>query len=241
MTLGAGERLHLRTDGRCRWGSIWLPFSELIRYGSVLTGAEFAISSTAGSWRPRPAVGRHLRHLHSVAIRLVESRSNTLVDGEAAHGLEQQLIKTLVESLSTGAAIETSAATRERQEVATRFETLLQTQPERSFRMAEICSALGISPQTLHRSCDGQIGMGPVEYVRRRRMQLAYRALRHNNADMASVSAIARRYGFRALGRFAASFRALYGELPSAILRRGPGGLAPLALRRSNVTVPRQC
>jgi AraC family ethanolamine operon transcriptional activator len=206
-----------------------------------LTGAAFAIPSTAGSWRPRPANGRHLRHLHSAAIRLVESGSNALVDREAAHGLEQQLIETLVECLSTGTAIETSAATRERQDVALRFEALLKTQPERSFRTAEVCSALGVSTQTLRLSCEEQIGMDPVEYIRRRRMQLAYRALRHNNADMASVSAIARRYGFRALGRFAASFRALYGELPSAILRRGPGGLAPLALRRSNVTVPRQC
>ena len=162
-------------------------------------------------------------------------------DGEAAHGLEQQLIETLVECLSTGAKIESSPTTRERKDVALRFEALLQTQPERPFRIAEICSALGVSVQTLRLSCEEQLGMGPVEYVRRRRMQLAYRALRHRSPDMASVSAIARRYGFRDLGRFAASFRALYGELPSATLRRGPNGVAPLALRRSKMTVPRQC
>ena len=28
MTLGAGQRLHLRTDGPCRWGSIWLPAAD---------------------------------------------------------------------------------------------------------------------------------------------------------------------------------------------------------------------
>ena len=241
MTLGAGQRLHARTDGRCRWGLIWLLALEVVRYGSALTGAAFAIPPTAGSWRLRPANGRHLRHLHSVAIRLAERGSNALVDGEAAHGMEQQLIETLVECLSTGSAIETSAATRARRDVALRFDALLQTQPERSFRMVEIFSALGVSAQTLRLSCEEQIGMGPVEYVRRRRMQLAYRALRHRSPDMATVSAIARRHGFRDLGRFAASFRALYGELPSAVLRRGPNGVAQLALRRSNVTVPRQC
>jgi AraC-like DNA-binding protein len=240
MTLGAGQRLHARTDVPSRWGSIWLPAAQLVRYGSALTGAAFAVPSAPGSWRPRPATSRHLRHLHSTAIRLVESGSNTLVDGEAAHGLEQQLIETLVECLSTGSAIETSPATHERRDVALRFEALLQTQPERSFRMAEIFSALGVSAQNLRLSCEEQLGMGPVEYLRRRRMQLAYCALRHRSPDMASVSAIARHYGFRALGRFAASFRALYGELPSATLRRGPEGVTPLALRRSNVTVPRQ-
>jgi len=240
MTLGAGERLYVRTDDRCRWGLIWLPALELVRYGSALTGAAFAISSTAGLWRPRPAIGRHLRHLHSVAIRLVESGSNALADGEAAHGLEQQLVETLVESLSTGAAIETSAATRERQDVALRFEALLQTQPEQSSRMAKICSALGVSAQTLRRSCEEQIGMGPVEYLRSRRMQLVHRALRRRNQGTATVSAIARSYGFRALGRFAASFRAIYGELPSATLRRGSNDVAPLVLRRPNMTVPGQ-
>ena len=238
MTVGPGEGLHIRSHGPCRCGAIWLPVSELVHYGSALTGAEFGVPSTAGSWRPRPATRRHLRHLHSAAIRLVERGSNTLVDGEAAHGLEQQLIETLVECLSTGSAIETSPGARERRDVAVRFDTLLQTQPERAFRTAEICSALGVSAQTLRLSCEEQLGMGPVEYVHRRRMQLAYRALRHGNPDMASVSAIARRYGFRGLGRFAASFRVLYGELPSAALRRGPEGVAPLALRRSKVTVP---
>ena len=34
MTLGAGQRLHMRTDGPCRWGSIWLPAADLAQYGS---------------------------------------------------------------------------------------------------------------------------------------------------------------------------------------------------------------
>jgi AraC-like DNA-binding protein len=241
MTVGPGERLHMRSHGPYRWGAISLPVSELVRYGSALTGAAFAVPSTAGVWRPRPEIGRHLRHLHSVAIRLVQRGSSAVVDGEAAHGLEQQLIETLVECLSTGSAIETSPVTHERQDVALRFEALLQTQPERSLRMAEICSVLGVSAQTLRLACEEQLGMGPAGYVGRRRMQLAYRALRHSNPNMASVTAIARRYGFRALGRFAASFCALYGELPSATLRRGPDGVAPLVLRRSKMTLRGQC
>jgi AraC-like DNA-binding protein len=50
-------------------------------------------------------------------------------------------------------------------------------------------------------------------------MSLGHRALWRGGPD-ASVSEVARRYGFRHLGRFAASYRALFGELPSATLRR---------------------
>jgi AraC-like DNA-binding protein len=233
MILGAGQRLHVRTDGPCRWGSIWLPAPELVRYGSALTGASFAIPSAPRWWRPRPAMSRHLRHLHSAAVSLVESRSKARIGAEAAHGLEQQLIDALVECLSKGSAIEPAPATRKHQDVALCFEALLQTEPERALQVAEICSALGVSARTLRLSCDEQLGMGPIEYVRRRRMQLVQRALGHGNAVTASISAIARRYGFRGLGRFAADYRALFGELPSATLRRGSaGGVPKLALGR---------
>ena len=71
--------------------------------------------------------------------------------------------------------------------------------------------------------------MGPAEYVRRRRMQLVHRALRRGNLDIAGIAGIARQSGFRSLGRFAAEYRALYGELPSATLRRGSKRVADLA------------
>jgi AraC family ethanolamine operon transcriptional activator len=233
MTLGAGRRLHTRTDGASRWGSIGLPAAELVRYGQALTGAVFAVPSAARWLLPRPAMGRHLRHLHAAAIGAVESRSQAFIDAETAHGLEQQLIDALVESLSEGSAIEVSATARQHQDLAVRFEALLETQPERYLRLAEICAALGVSAQILRLCCQEQLGMAPTEYVRRRRMQLVYRALRNGDPDAASISAVARRHGFRGLGRFAANYRALFGELPSATLRRSlRPGIARLASDR---------
>jgi AraC family ethanolamine operon transcriptional activator len=221
VTLGAGQRLHTRTDGPCRWGSIWLPAAELARYGNALTGAVFAVPSAA-RWLLLPqAMGRHLRHLHSAAVGAVESRSPAFIDAETAHGLEQQLIDALVGSLSKGSAIEVAATARQHQDLAVRFEALLETQPERYPPMAEICAALSVSTRTLCDCCEEQLGMGPTEYLRRRRMQLVNRALRNGGSDAASTSAVARRYGFRNLGRFAANYRALFGELPSATFRRG--------------------
>ena len=203
----------------------------------MLTGAAFAVPSAIRSWRPRRAENRLLLHLHSVAIRLVERGSSALVEGEAAHGLEQQLIEAVVDCLSKGLVIDTSPAMYERQDVALRFGAMLQAQPARAYRMTEICSTLGVSAQTLRLSCEEQLGMGPAEYVYRRRMQLAHGELRHGNHDTATISAVARTYGFRGLGRFAAGYRALYGELPSATLRRGSEGVAPFVLRQRRVKV----
>jgi len=38
LTLGAGQRLYMRTDGPCRWVSIWLSAAELVPSRSALTG-----------------------------------------------------------------------------------------------------------------------------------------------------------------------------------------------------------
>jgi AraC-like DNA-binding protein len=189
MTLGAGQRLHMRTDGPCRWGSIWLPATELVQYGRVLTGANFAVPSAARWRRPRPAMSRHLRHLHSAAIGLVERRSNAFIGGEAAHGLEQQLIETLVECLSKGSPIEATGATIEHQDIAVRFDALLHTRPERALRIAEIPAMLGVSARALRIGCQQQLGMGPAEYVRRRRMQQLDRAVERSGPCMVHVGA----------------------------------------------------
>jgi hypothetical protein len=178
MTLGASQRLHMRTDGPCRWGSIWLPAADLVQYGSALTGEAFSVPSAARRWRPRPAMMSHLRHLHSAAIGLVERRSRAMIDAEAAHGLEQQLIYALIECLSKSSAIEAAPATSEHREVVLRLEALLQTDPERPFRTTKICKTLGITPRSLRISCEEQLGMGPTEYIRRRRLQLTHPRVR---------------------------------------------------------------
>jgi hypothetical protein len=128
LTFGPGERIHARTDGPCRWAAIRSPSAYLAQYGRALNGAELVIRPAA-RWRPPRAALRQLRHLHQAAVRRVEVRSDVLADLGAAHGLEQQLIHALVECLANGSAIEVPRATTEHQDIAVRFEALLQARP----------------------------------------------------------------------------------------------------------------
>jgi AraC-like DNA-binding protein len=64
--------------------------------------------------------------------------------------------------------------------------------------------------------------MGPKRYLLPRRMHLARRALRQAAPAAASVTDIATRFGFWQLGRFAVEYQSLFGESPSATLRRLP-------------------
>ena len=216
ITIGQGQRIHARTDGPCRWGSIQLSGDDLAGYGRTLTGAEFVVPPVA-RWRPPRAGLRQLRHFHRAAIRAAEMRSRALADNEAAHGLEEQLIHALVECLSTRSVDEeTEAACRHRDTLA-RFEDLLDAEPLPG--IAEIIVALGTSHRMLRECCKTHLGMGPERYRRLRGMLLVHRALRSGSPDTPSVSELARRYGLRDLSRFGANYRALYGELPSATSR----------------------
>jgi AraC-like DNA-binding protein len=234
MTLGPGHRAHARTDGPSHSGSIWLLARDLARYGSALIGPTFTVPSAARSWHSSRAAGGQLRQLHGAGTRMAGLRPETLVDAEAAHGLEQQLIHALIECLSTGPSDAGTPTTRRRQDVVLRFEDLLRAQPERDLRVADICEAIGVSDRTLRSLCAEQLGMSPTSYLRLSRMSQVYRSLWRGDTDAATVSAVARRYGFPNLGRFAAEYRARFGELPSATLRRGlRPGMAHLALGRS--------
>jgi AraC-like DNA-binding protein len=106
--------------------------------------------------------------------------------------------------------------------IMARFEDLLAANPGRSLYVAEICAGIGVSERTLRVCCQEHLGMGPMRYLWLRRMHLAQRALILASPATATVTDIAMDHGFWELGRFAGQYRALFGEAPSASLRRSP-------------------
>jgi transcriptional regulator GlxA family with amidase domain len=112
--------------------------------------------------------------------------------------------------------------------IIARFEALLEARNS-PLVLAEICSATGVSERTLRDCCHEYLAMSPIRYARLRRMQMARDALTHANPSISNVTRIASHFGFSELGRFSVNYRALFGEEPSATLRRPSRAIPPMA------------
>ena len=222
MSFGPDQRVHVRSQGPCRWGAIWLPAKDLAECFRELTDKTLTIPPFSQLWRPPSATGRRLLHLHAAAIRAAEECPETIVNAEAAHGMEQQLIDVLVACLSAELS-QRKIQIRERdQGIAVRFENLPESQSGRAPRENEFATAFGISCSPPAHTLRGGPGHEvPMRYIRLRAMHNVHNVLHAADPGvLMSVSRIAQCHGFRDLSRFAATYRSLFGELPSVTLRR---------------------
>jgi AraC-like DNA-binding protein len=235
MLFGPGHRFHLRTQGPCHWGAIWVPTSVLSEGFFELTGSTLTITHCAELRRPSRVLGGRLLRLHAAVIRAAEVRPETIVSAEAAHGMEQQLFHALVECLSVRPAENQLQVRQQDQEITARFENLLQARGGPACRVDKLPAALGVSDRHLRKCCADDLGMSPASYIQLRALHRVHDILRWGEPEAIRVSQVARLNGFRALGAFAARYRALFGELPSATLRR------PLPMAALHSPKPTSC
>jgi transcriptional regulator GlxA family with amidase domain len=83
-----------------------------------------------------------------------------------------------------------------------------------------LAAAACTTRRTLHRAFVQVLGVSPRDHVLRLRLQRIRADLEAAVGDACTVADVANRWGIGELGRFAARYRALFGELPSATLAR---------------------
>jgi AraC-like DNA-binding protein len=97
---------------------------------------------------------------------------------------------------------------------------LIESEPERAWRLAELAAHAGVSARTLQEAFQRELGSTPLERLRSARMARARADLLAGDPGTVSVTDVAARWGFFHLGRFAQAYRATYQELPSQTLTR---------------------
>ena len=116
-----------------------------------------------------------------------------------------------------------------RQAVVARAEAYVQAHLATPVPVSHLCHVLGVSERGLRNAFYGVRGMGPKRRMLALRLQRVHHALTKACAAPTTVTHVATQYGFYELGRFAATYKLAFGEVPSATLygtARRPGRAA---------------
>ncbi|WP_194455864.1 helix-turn-helix transcriptional regulator [Bradyrhizobium sp. CCBAU 53421] len=217
---GAGQQVHQLSSGKCQWGLISLPLDQLASSGAVLTARPILPPRSTRLLHPCGAdlsrflsLFRHACHLARPAGKLIERP-------EVARALEQEMLHAVIHCLA-GDGMEDSSRTRSNHTaLMTRFETALHKSVDRKVTLPDLCDEIGVAERTLRMCCREFLGVSPMRYLLLRRLNSARAALRRADPSTASVASIAREHQFIELGRFAATYRAAFGEAPLTTLQR---------------------
>jgi AraC-like DNA-binding protein len=95
----------------------------------------------------------------------------------------------------------------------------IHSDPSRQFTATELAAIAGVGIRVLQESFKQHVGMSPLTYLRRLRLDGVHRELSRGDQWQVSVSEVAARWGFTHLGRFAGAYRARFGVSPSQTLR----------------------
>jgi len=242
LTADAGHSVVLVPPGRFRIRCdrlsvvlIAVPCQAMDDAAALLAGPEAsaALQGQLGhcrQWRQGEGEGpeRELLGLLRQALPLLEGSDGSrgspppLAARALAHWILQTLALLLLLEPERGGALDT-ATDRDR-----RFEALIahiEANLHRSLSLPELSERSGWSTRSLQYAFQRRFGCGPMQWVRRRRLEAARQALQ--GADPAeTVAHIARRCGYVNLSSFNRDILRTYGRPPSALR---PGGLWPEA------------
>lgn len=86
--------------------------------------------------------------------------------------------------------------------------------------IASLARQASMSTRTLYGLFERHLGVTPFNYIRQKKLERIRASLADPSCAVRSVTELALDYGFLHLGRFAETYRALFGELPSDTLKR---------------------
>ncbi len=168
------------------------------------------------SARQRGALGTWLRRL----VDRVHAEPQILDHPAVVTALEQDLLDGLLRTLCPGSPPAPLEVTHRRQRGFELAIESIRSADLDDLNVADLCTQVGVSQRTLEYAFRERLGVSPMEFIRRLRLHGVRRALLAASRKDETVASIAMTFGFYQLGRFAADYRAVFGELPSVTLSR---------------------
>ena len=196
--------------------SIPLPeLSSMLGYEEHMADPEFWDTKRVSSLDP--LVGAEILQRLMGIVTSIERKFTAPTD-TAGDFLERAIIESFVLGL-TSALPPRSSRSYTGARLVSETEDYIDAAGGRPVHISELCSALKVSRRSLHRAFTDTLGIGPVAYLRTRRLSAIRSALTACEPAAISIGDLAFEYGFPEAARFTAYYRAHFGETPSETVR----------------------
>ena len=217
-----GEHIHQRFGGNCQWGLVSLSPEHLENHAKALMGRPITAPHATRILRPVRAEAFRFKGIFRQACRLIDTGTKLIERPEVARALEQELLYAIIHCLAAKEADDDPKTRHHHAAVMVRFEETLKKCIDQRVNLPALCAEIAVPERTLRMCCTELLGVSPMRYLLLQRLNKARSALRRADASTTSVTQIARNHQFVELGRFAVTYRTIFGETPSTTLERVP-------------------
>ncbi len=162
-----------------------------------------------------------LRSFLGGLFRLARRQPELIASVEQRRRLTGDLLPLVLESLVDG--LERRAGrSREpaRLELVKLVEAWARHNPTTPITLEDLCTEVYASRRSLMRGFREHLGMGPIAFLKLRRLHGVHSQLLLHEPGSVRVQALAEHWGFHNAGHFAHDYRSLFGERPLDTLRR---------------------
>jgi AraC-like DNA-binding protein len=176
----------------------------------LLSNRPHSAGTSAQLWRTTEGV-------RAIAAAEPEAEPYPLVMAAAA----RLLAASVLSAFPNTAQLEPTSEDRHDSHPATlhRAVTFIETNPDLDITVADIARAAHVSVRAIQVAFRRHLGTTPMAYLRRVRLDAARaELLKATPSDGLTVTAVASRWGWARPSRFAADFRAAYGQHPHSLL-----------------------
>jgi AraC-like DNA-binding protein len=219
MYFGIGMQSHHRTSGPTEYVAMSLDQPDLARAVGDMAGRDVAVVGGQVLRPPDHSLAR-LQSVLQSAIEVARTTPEVLSSEPAAKSLEQVLLGQMIECLQLGDTRDDGVPRSQHVVLAKRIEEAIEANLGNPLSIVELSRMVGVPERRLRKLSQEQWGISPTRFLLLRRLHLARYALLRADPDSATVTKVALDMGFWELGRFAVTYKSLFGESPSATLRR---------------------
>ncbi len=146
------------------------------------------------------------------------ARQQAAISGEVADFWKRSIIDAVTATIVDALPVDARGPVPSAMRLVRNVEHYLDTAGSRPVHVSEICAQFNVSRRSLHRAFDDMLGLGPVTFLRHKRLCAVHSALRDSNPATTTIGEIAMQHGFIELGRFSHYYQSLFGEYPSETL-----------------------